>query len=65
MTKYVTKFGILVIPQTIMNPTIKILISCNMSFFILSMYQIYEKKLIILTEVRIFYIKLPQTSCVH
>jgi len=40
MTKYVIKFGILDMPQTMMNPTIKILMSCNMSFFILDMTQI-------------------------
>ena len=48
-----------------MNPTIKVLISRNMSNSVLGMNQIYEKKLIILTEVRIFYTKLPQTSCAH
>jgi hypothetical protein len=59
------KFGILFKPQMMINPTIKVLISRNMCYFVLGMNQIYEKKLIILTEVRIFYTKLPQTSCAH
>ena len=33
MIRYVIKFGILDIPQTTMNPTIKTLISRNMSYF--------------------------------
>jgi hypothetical protein len=45
MIKYPIKFGILFIPQTIMNPTIKVLISRNMCNFILSLSQIYEKYL--------------------